>query len=181
MERFLDLLGQRDTEPIWKFGRNGNEFACGPTRRATNPVHRAPPMPCVGTISTHWRPTQCITKPSQCVAQGNFHKSPSNCFFFSSRILLGSLLSSWHTNELMKDENVLYAKDFDSSFQKTNFAMEKILTYLHTIYLSTFGNFGEVYGEIGLATLCVAPQAQRIAPFCRRLLETFPVFKLGVG
>ena len=79
----------------------------------------------------------------------------------------------------MKDENVLYANYFDSSFQKAHFAMEKLLTYLRTIDLSTFGNFGEVYGEIGLVALCVAPQAQHVAPFCRRLLETFPMSKLG--
>ena len=59
--------------------------------------------------------------------------------------------------------------------------MERLLTYLHTTDLSTFGNFGEVYGEIGLAALCVAPQAQRIAPFCRRLLEALSVSKFGAG
>ena len=54
--------------------------------------------------------------------------------------------------------------------------MEKLL---QTIDLSTFGKFGEVYGEIGLAALCVAPQTQCVAPFYRRLLEAFPVSKLG--
>ena len=58
---------------------------------------------------------------------------------------------------------------------------KKLLTYLHTTDLSTFGKFGEVYGEIGLAALCAAPQTQCVAPFCRRLLEAFPVSKLGSG
>ena len=34
---------------------------------------------------------------------------------------------------------------------------KKLLTYLHTTYLSTFEKFGEVYGETGLAALCAAP------------------------
>ena len=66
--------------------------------------------------------------------------------------------------------------------------MEGILTYFQTMDLRKFENFGEVYGEIGLAALCAVPQTQHaapltqcVAPFCRRLLETFPVSKLGAG
>ena len=59
--------------------------------------------------------------------------------------------------------------------------MEKILTYFHTTYLSTFGKFREVYGEVGLAALFTMPQTQYAAPFCRRILEAFLVSKLGVA
>jgi len=42
--------------------------------------------------------------------------------------------------------------------------MEGILTYLHTMGLSKIWKFEGVYGENGLATLCVVPQTQRVVP-----------------
>ena len=44
--------------------------------------------------------------------------------------------------------------------------MEGILTYFHTTDLRKFGNFGEVYGEIGLSALCATPQTQFVVPVC---------------